>query len=84
MGDKSTSHIDAVKQMHDQGYRVSLAGGIGPDNLDAALAVKPEIFVVGSAITGIRKSARGGRMDTRKNPRIPALVGRGTRNKCVA
>jgi 3-hexulose-6-phosphate synthase len=50
-GNMSTAHIDAVKQMHDRGFRVSLAGGIGPDTLAAVVAVKPEIVVVGSAIT---------------------------------
>lgn len=50
-GDTSTRHIDAVRHMHDRGYRVSLAGGIGPKTLDAVLDVEPEIVVVGSAIT---------------------------------
>lgn len=50
-GDTSTSHIDAVKQMHGRGFRVSLAGGIGPKTLDAVITVAPEIVVVGSAIT---------------------------------
>lgn len=50
-GDSSTGHINAVAQMHLLGYRVSLAGGIGPKTLDAVLAVEPEILVVGSAIT---------------------------------
>ncbi len=50
-GDTSTSHIDAVAAMHARGFRVSLAGGIGPATLDAVIAVKPEILVVGSAIT---------------------------------
>ena len=50
-GDASTTHIDAVRQMHERGFRVSLAGGIGPATLPAVLAVGPEIVVVGSAIT---------------------------------
>lgn len=50
-GNTSTSHIDAVRQMRDRGFRVSLAGGIGPDTLDAVIGVAPEILVVGSAIT---------------------------------
>lgn len=50
-GDTSTSHIDAVAAMHALGFRVSLAGGIGPATLDAVIAVKPDILVVGSAIT---------------------------------
>ena len=51
-GDRSTAHIDAVAEMHRRGFRVALAGGIGPKTLDAVLAVEPEILIVGSAITG--------------------------------
>ena len=51
-GDLSTAHIDAVAEMHRRGFRVALAGGIGPKTLDAALAAEPEILIVGSAITG--------------------------------
>jgi 3-hexulose-6-phosphate synthase len=51
-GDQSTAHIDAVAEMHRRGFRVALAGGIGPATIDAALAVEPEILIVGSAITG--------------------------------
>jgi 3-hexulose-6-phosphate synthase len=50
-GDTSTGHIDAVSAMHARGFRVSLAGGIGPATLDSVIAVKPDILVVGSAIT---------------------------------
>jgi 3-hexulose-6-phosphate synthase len=50
-GTPITSHIAAVRDVHARGLRVSLAGGIGPDTLDAVLAVEPEILVVGSAIT---------------------------------
>jgi 3-hexulose-6-phosphate synthase len=50
-GTPITSHIAAVRDMRARGWRVSLAGGIGPDTLDAVLAVEPEIVVVGSAIT---------------------------------
>lgn len=50
-GDSSTGHIDAVAAMHARGFRVSLAGGIGPATLESVIAVKPEILVVGSAIT---------------------------------
>jgi 3-hexulose-6-phosphate synthase and related proteins len=50
-GNTSTAHIDAVRQMHERGFRVSLAGGIGPATLDAVIAVAPEIVVVGGAIT---------------------------------
>jgi 3-hexulose-6-phosphate synthase len=51
-GDLSTAHIDAVAEMHSRGFRVALAGGIGPRTIEAALAVEPEILIVGSAITG--------------------------------
>jgi 3-hexulose-6-phosphate synthase len=50
-GDASTSHIAAVRKMRERGFLVSLAGGIGPDTLQAVIAVGPEIVVVGSAIT---------------------------------
>lgn len=50
-GHGSTSHIEAVSRIRGRGFRVSLAGGIGPDTLDAVVAAAPEIVVVGSAIT---------------------------------
>jgi 3-hexulose-6-phosphate synthase len=50
-GDASTTHIDAVRRMHELGFRVSLAGAIGPATLEAVLVVEPEIVVVGSAVT---------------------------------
>ena len=50
-GGHSTAHIEAVGDMHRRGFRVSLAGGIGPDSIEATLGVGPEIVVVGSAIT---------------------------------
>jgi 3-hexulose-6-phosphate synthase len=50
-GDTSTAHIEAVGTMHGRGFRVSLAGGIGPDTLQAVIAAGPDIVVVGSAIT---------------------------------
>jgi 3-hexulose-6-phosphate synthase len=50
-GNTSTGHIDAVSQMHQRGFKVSLAGGIGPTTFDAVIAVAPEIVVVGGAIT---------------------------------
>lgn len=46
-----TSHIDAVRTMHAAGWRVSLAGGVGPDTIEAVADVAPEIVVVGTAIT---------------------------------
>jgi 3-hexulose-6-phosphate synthase len=51
-GDRSRSHIEAVERVRAQGFRVSLAGGIGPDTIDDVVRVKPEIVVVGNAITG--------------------------------
>ena len=51
-GGRSTSHIAAVEDMHRRGFRVALAGGLGPETLDAVLAVEPEIVIVGGAITG--------------------------------
>ena len=51
-GDRSTAHIDAVEEMHRRGFRVALAGGLGPLSLEAVLVVEPEIVIVGGAITG--------------------------------
>ncbi|GAA3940940.1 3-hexulose-6-phosphate synthase [Actinomadura viridis] len=50
-GEDDTRHIDAVASMRALGYRVSLAGGIGPANLAAVAEAAPEIVVVGGAIT---------------------------------
>ena len=50
-GNTSTSHIEAVAEMRSKGFRVSLAGGIGPATLEAAITAGPEILVIGSAIT---------------------------------
>jgi 3-hexulose-6-phosphate synthase len=57
-GDRSTAHIDAVSEIHRRGFRVALAGGIGPETLDAVLAAEPEIVIVGSAITGANDPRR--------------------------
>jgi 3-hexulose-6-phosphate synthase len=51
-GDRSITHVDAVSEIRRRGFRVALAGGLGPQTLDAILEVEPEIVVVGSAITG--------------------------------
>jgi 3-hexulose-6-phosphate synthase len=51
-GDRSSSHIEAVAKMRRLGYRVALAGGLGPHSLGAVLEAEPEIVIVGSAITG--------------------------------
>jgi 3-hexulose-6-phosphate synthase len=51
-GDRSTLHIDAVSDIRRRGFRVALAGGLGPETLDAVLEVEPEIVIIGSAITG--------------------------------
>lgn len=50
-GDSSATHIEAVAEMHRRGFRVALAGGLGPDSIDSVLAFEPEIVIVGSAIT---------------------------------
>ena len=50
-GDISTAHIEAVAEMHRRGFRVALAGGLGPDSIDSVLAFEPEIVIVGSGIT---------------------------------
>lgn len=50
-GESSADHIKAVAQIHRRGYRVALAGGLGPQTLDAVLEAEPEIVIVGSAIT---------------------------------
>ena len=50
-GDRSIAHIDGVVGMRRRGFRVALAGGLGPETLDAVLEVEPEIVIVGSAIT---------------------------------
>ena len=57
-GDQSRDHIKAVERMHERGFRVSLAGGIGPADFDDVLRVEPEIIVVGSAITGAENPGR--------------------------
>ena len=51
-GERSSAHIDAVSDIRRRGFRVALAGGLGPDTLDAVLEVEPEIVIVGGAITG--------------------------------
>jgi 3-hexulose-6-phosphate synthase len=51
-GGQSSAHIDAVSEMRRRGFRIALAGGLGPQTLDAVLEVEPEILIVGSAITG--------------------------------
>ena len=51
-GGRSTAHIDAVSEIRRRGFRVALAGGLGPETLDAVLAAEPEIVIVGAAITG--------------------------------
>jgi 3-hexulose-6-phosphate synthase len=51
-GDRSSAHIDAVSDIRRRGFRVALAGGLGPQTLDAVLQAEPEIVIVGSAITG--------------------------------
>jgi 3-hexulose-6-phosphate synthase len=43
--------FDAVTRLRERGLRVSLAGGMGPQVLEAVIAARPEIVVVGSAVT---------------------------------
>ena len=40
-----------IATMDRRGFRVALAGGLGPDNIDSVLAFEPEIVIVGSGIT---------------------------------
>lgn len=47
----STEHVVAVAGLQMLGYRVSLAGGLGPENMKAVVKAAPSIVVVGSAIT---------------------------------
>jgi 3-hexulose-6-phosphate synthase len=51
-GDRSSAHIDAVRDIRRRGFRVALAGGLGPRTLAAVLEAEPEIVIVGGAITG--------------------------------
>jgi 3-hexulose-6-phosphate synthase len=47
----STEHIAAVADLRLLGYQVSLAGGLGPEHMEAVVQAAPSIVVVGSAIT---------------------------------
>jgi 3-hexulose-6-phosphate synthase len=51
-GDRSSAHIGAVRDIRRRGFRVALAGGLGPQTLAAVLEAEPEIVIVGGAITG--------------------------------
>lgn len=44
-------HIARVADRRAEGWRTSLAGGIGRSNLDEVLSVAPDIVVIGSAVT---------------------------------
>jgi 3-hexulose-6-phosphate synthase len=65
-GDRSTAHIDAVAEMRRRGFRAALAGGIGPENIDAMLAIEPEIPIIGNAITESEHPKEAAKMDTGK------------------
>jgi len=52
VGDMFHANIEAVRTLHSLGYRVALAGGIGPQIIDAVIDAAPEIVIVGGAITG--------------------------------
>ena len=45
--DISTAHIATVAEIPQRGFRAALAGGLGPDSIDLALAFEPEIVIVG-------------------------------------
>lgn len=51
-GSEDRSHIDAVARRRSEGFRVSLAGGIGRANLTDVLKNPPDIIVIGSSVTG--------------------------------
>src|ERR1700722_16088721 len=57
-GDRSTLHIEAVSDIRRRGFRFALAGGLGPETLDAVLEAKPEIVIIGSAITRAEDTRR--------------------------
>ncbi|MFV0429767.1 MAG: orotidine 5'-phosphate decarboxylase / HUMPS family protein [Arachnia sp.] len=50
-GGGDETHIERVHHRHQEGLRVSLAGGISRSSIDAVGRVRPDIVVVGSAIT---------------------------------
>jgi len=50
-GVENDDHIVRVAARRQDGYRISLAGGIRRENLDKVLDVAPEIVVVGSGVT---------------------------------
>lgn len=47
----TSEHVDAIASMHALGYQVSIAGGIGSENIASVVEHAPEIVVVGRAIT---------------------------------
>ncbi len=54
------------EQMHERGFRVSLAGGIGPDTLDAVIARRARDRRRRQRHHGIRKPQRDSTMDSRQ------------------
>jgi 3-hexulose-6-phosphate synthase len=50
-GQATHDHITSIPDMRRLGYRVAIAGGIGPDTIDMVVAARPDIVIVGSAIT---------------------------------
>ncbi|MBK0419052.1 orotidine 5'-phosphate decarboxylase [Leucobacter sp. CSA1] len=51
-GQGDDAHIERVGARRRAGFRVSLAGGIGRDNLSRVLTNPPEVIVIGSSVTG--------------------------------
>lgn len=49
-GPHAAAHMEMATRLHERGYRVMLAGGIGPSNLARAVRAQPEVLVVGRAI----------------------------------
>ncbi len=50
-GHGNNDHIARVTDRRAQGFRISLAGGIGRANLPEVLAVAPDVIVIGSSVT---------------------------------
>ena len=63
-GDSSTAHIEAVAEMHRRGFRVALAGGLGPDSIELCACVRAGDCHRRQRDYRVRKSPRGGDVDT--------------------
>src|SRR3984957_10688770 len=51
-GDRSTAHIDAVSDIRRRGFRVALAGGLGPETRGGGLEAEPGRALLGGGLTG--------------------------------